>query len=415
MRNRPHYHQFKFALTRILLKIPLIGKSIHRFLFSLKEATKRFVYKNNLFTSLGFNYLGPVDGHNVKAMEQLFQIAKSYNRPTLVHVITTKGKGYSFAESSPKDYHGVSPFDVDQGASDGGKSTFSDVAGATLCRLAKEDDRVCAVTAAMTEGTGLSEFASSFKSRFFDVGIAEQHAVTFSAGLAAKGMIPFFAVYSSFLQRGYDQVIHDIAIGGYPVKLLIDCAGVVGEDGETHQGVFDVSFLSSVPGMVIDSPASFGELETAIQNAAAYDGFCAVRYPRGCEGEVPPDLDVSGDVTVLEGGKKAIVTYGRLFSEAYAAKQQNPEITVIKLNRIYPLPEGFADRLSAYSEIHFFEEGIQNGGIGEHLATALSENGYRGVYKIHAIKGQFVPCSTVKEALHDLGLDKDSMLKAVKS
>lgn len=414
MRNRPHYHQFKFAITRALLKIPAIGKPIYRSLFSFKEATKRFVYKNNLFTSLGFNYLGPVDGHNVKAMEQLFQIARSYTRPTLIHVITTKGKGYSFAESSPKDYHGVSPFDMDHGASAGSKQTYSDVAGATLCRLAKEDDRVCAVTAAMTEGTGLSEFSSSFKPRFFDVGIAEQHAVTFSAGLAAKGMIPFFAVYSSFLQRGYDQVVHDVAIGGYPVKLLVDRAGVVGEDGETHQGVFDVSFLSSVPGMVIYSPASYKELETAIRDAAAYDGFCAVRYPRGCEGDVP-DLAVSGDVTVLEGGKKTIVTYGRLFWEAYAAKEQNPDITVIKLNRIYPLPENFAERLSAYQEIHFFEEGIQNGGIGEHLAAALTENGYRGTYRIHAIGERFVPCSTVKEALHDLGLDKDSMLKAVGS
>ena len=189
---------------------------------------------------------------------------------------------------------------------------------------------------------------------------------------------------------------------------------VKGPDGATHQGVFDVSFLSSVPGMVIYSPASYKELETAIRNAAAYNGFCAVRYPRGCEGDMP-DLDVSGDFTVLEGGKKAIVTYGRLFSEAYAAKQRDPAVTVIKLNRIYPLPEGFADRLSAYQEIHFFEEGIQSGGIGEHLAAALSENGYRGVYQIHAIADRFVPCSTVKEALRDLELDQDSMLKAVGS
>ena len=412
MRNRPHYHQFKFATTRFLLKIPLIGRPINNFIFSVKEAIKGFVYKKNLFTSLGFNYLGPVDGHNVKEMEQLFRIAQTYNRPSLIHVITTKGKGYLPAESKPGEYHGVSPFDIGQGTNGGDQPTYSDVAGATLCRLAKADDRICAITAAMKEGTGLSAFADTMKSRFFDVGIAEQHAVTFSAGLAAGGMIPFFAVYSSFLQRGYDQVIHDIAIGGYPVKLLIDRAGIVGEDGETHQGVFDVSFLTAIPGMVIDSPASYKELETAIEKAAAFDGFCAVRYPRGREGDVP-DLEISGDYTVLEGGKKVIVTYGRLFFEAYAAKEQAPEITVIKLNRIYPLPEGFAESLLSYCEIHFFEEGMKNGGIGEHLAAALAERQYGGKYQIHAIGEQFVPCATVKESLYDLGLDKDSMIKAV--
>ena len=202
MRNRPHYHQFKFALSRFLLKLPLIGRPINDFLFTVKESVKGLVYKNNLFSSLGFNYLGPVDGHNIKAMEQLFAVAQTYSRPSLIHVVTTKGKGYPQAESSPKNYHGVSPFDVEKGANGQGKRTFSDVAAATLCDLAKTDETVCAVTAAMTVGTGLSEFASRFKSRFFDVGIAEQHAVTFAAGLASKGLKPFFAVYSSFLQRG---------------------------------------------------------------------------------------------------------------------------------------------------------------------------------------------------------------------
>ena len=415
MRNRPHYHRFKFALTRFLLHIPLIGKPLNTFLFSIKESVKGFVYKNNIFTSLGFNYLGPVDGHNVKAMEQLFKIAQTYTRPSLIHVITTKGKGYSFAESSPKDYHGVSPFNIEEGAGEKGAPTYSDVAGATLYRMATEDDRVCAVTAAMTEGTGLSEFAANLKPRFFDVGIAEQHAVTFSAGLAAKGMIPFFAVYSSFLQRGYDQILHDIAIGGYPVKLLVDRAGIIGEDGETHQGVFDVSFLTSVPGMVVYSPSSYQELEMTIEKAALYDGFCAVRYPRGREAEVP-DLDYLQAYTVLPGnGRKAIITYGRLFSEAYGVHSQLPEITVVKLNRIYPLPEDLIELLAGYEELHFFEEGIERGGIGEHLAARLREVTFRGRYQIHAVKEQFVPCSTVEEALKDLKLDRDGMTEAVKS
>ena len=240
MRNKPHYHHFKFALSRFLLAIPLIGRPLNNAIFTVKEAVKELVYHENIFSALGFNYLGPVDGHDVKAMEQLFDIAKSYSRPSVIHVITTKGKGYAYAESSPKDYHGVSAFDIDKGAKFGGKRTYSDVAGEALCKAAERDERVCAITAAMTAGTGLAEFAGRFKSRFFDVGIAEEHAVTFAAGLASAGMKPYFAVYSSFLQRGFDQIIHDVAIGGFPVRLLIDRAGIVGEDGETHQGLFDV-------------------------------------------------------------------------------------------------------------------------------------------------------------------------------
>ena len=194
MRNRKGYHKMKFAISTFLLKIPLIGKPVHNFIFSIKELFKRIVYKNNIFTSLGFNYLGPVSGHDIEAMEQLFTIAKSYNRPTLVHVVTTKGKGYAYAENSPKDYHGVSSFDIDKGKDSVSIKTYSDIAGETLCELAASNKKICAITAAMTEGTGLKTFATKYKSRFFDVGIAEQHAVTFAAGLASGGMVPYFAV-----------------------------------------------------------------------------------------------------------------------------------------------------------------------------------------------------------------------------
>lgn len=415
MRNKPHYHAFKFALSHFLLAIPFVGKSLNNAFFQIKEGIKGLVYKNNVFTALGFNYLGPVDGHNIKAMEQLFKIAETYTRPSFIHVITTKGKGYAYAESSPKDYHGVSPFDVSRGAKANGRKTFSDIAGDTLCSLARNDDKVCAVTAAMTTGTGLTEFASLFKNRFFDVGIAEQHAVTFSAGLASKGMKPFFVVYSSFLQRGFDQIIHDIAIGGYSVKLLIDRAGIVGEDGETHQGMFDVSFLTSVPGANIYSPCYYGELQYDIKLAAGLDGLCAVRYPRGCEKD-DPGLDYTGDFTVLNGsGKKAIVTYGRLFSDALEAKEQVPDINIVKLNKIFPLSDKLVETLKNYNEIHFFEEGIKSGGIGELCASALLEKGYNGIYRIHAVDNKFVPTATVTAAIKDCGLDTDSMISAVKN
>ncbi|MBQ7726372.1 MAG: 1-deoxy-D-xylulose-5-phosphate synthase [Clostridia bacterium] len=415
MRNRPHYHHFKFALSRFLLAIPLLGKYINRGLFAIKEAVKGSVYKNNIFSSLGFQYLGPVDGHNIRAMEALFQIAKTYDRPTLIHVITTKGKGYTFAENSPKNYHGVSPFDVEEGASSSGIPSFSDVAGQTLVELAGKDETVCAVTAAMTEGTGLGAFASQFRSRFFDVGIAEQHAVTFSAGLAAKGMKPFFAVYSSFLQRGFDQVLHDVAIGGYPVKLLIDRAGIVGEDGETHQGLFDVPFLASVPGMKIYSPCCFKELKAKIRLAAECNSPCAVRYPRGAE-MYAPDEEFPGDFTYFSGKQETvIVTYGRIVLTALELHREQPQVDVISLNRIFPLSEEIVTALLPFKNIHFFEESIQSGGIAEHLAALLLKAGFTGRYHIHAIENRFVPTASVAQSLSEAGLDLVGMRKAVMS
>ena len=414
MRNKPHYHHFKYAFSHILLSVPFVGKRLNNAFFGLKETLKGIVYKNNIFSALGFNYLGPVDGHNVKAMEQLFKIAQTYQRPSLIHVITTKGKGYAYAESSPKDYHGVSPFDIDRGAETSGKLTFSLVAGKTLCELAESDETVCAVTAAMTSGTGLSEFSGRFKNRFFDVGIAEQHAVTFSAGLAAKGMKPFFAVYSSFLQRGFDQIIHDVAIGKYPVILLIDRAGIVGEDGETHQGIFDVSYLTLIPGMTVYSPCYYSELANDIKIAAKNNSFCAVRYPRGCE-TAEPDIDLTGDYTILPGGgRRAIVTYGRIFANALEAQADLGDVTVIKLNKIYPLGGEFTDELLKFDEIYFFEESVKTGGIGELCGAALLEKGYRGKYIIHAINNKFVPTSSVSSALRVNGLDSDGMIKALR-
>lgn len=414
MRNKPHYHHFKFALSRFLLAIPLVGKPLNNAVYKVKEALKELIYHENIFSALGFNYLGPVDGHNVKAMEQLFEVAKTYSRPSVIHVITTKGKGYAYAESSPRDYHGVSAFDIDKGADFGGKRTYSDVAGAALCKIAEKDEKVCAVTAAMAAGTGLTEFAGRLKSRFFDVGIAEEHAVTFAAGLASAGLKPYFAVYSSFLQRGFDQVIHDIAIGNFPVRLLIDRAGIVGEDGETHQGLFDVSFLTSVPGMTVYSPTYYDELERIIELSAQSDKFVAIRYPRGCE-KSGAEKEISGDYTVFEGsGEKAIVTYGRIFQNALEAQKKLPDVTLIKLNKIYPVSDSLINEMQKYKELHFFEEGIKNGGIAELCAAKLLESGYGRKYVIHAIDNKFVPTAAVSAALKNAGLDTESMINALK-
>ncbi len=412
MRNKPKYHYFKFALNKFLLKIPF-GKYINSFIFAIKESLKAVIYKNNVFSSLGYNYLGPVDGHNIQAIESLLKIAQSYNRPSLVHVITTKGKGYGYAENSPKNYHGVSPFDIDEGASTVSAPNFSEVAGKTLCKIAENDPRICAVTAAMTSGTGLSEFAKTYKNRFFDVGIAEQHAVTFCAGLTKGGMKPYFAVYSSFLQRGYDQIIHDCAIEGLPVCLLVDRAGIVGEDGETHQGIFDISFLTSVPNIEIYSPCYYDELAYQIEKSVKADFVTAIRYPRGCEAEIKTEFDFRNDFSVIgNSGKTAIITYGRLFSEALKAQMEDDGFDIIKLNKIYPLSDNLIETIKGYEKILIFEETIKNGGIGEHLLSRL--DGWLGKFQIHAIDNKFVPAASVSSSLKANVLDCEGMLRSIK-
>ena len=409
MRNKPRYHRFKFALSDFLAKVPL-GNKIYNLLFRIKEALKNAVYRKNIFTAMGFNYLGPVDGHDVTAMESLFGIAKKYSRPSVVHVITTKGKGYEYAEQSPKNYHGVSPFDIKVGANTSSE-TFSDVAGDTLIELAEQDERILAITAAMTSGTGLNTFAEKYPERLFDVGIAEEHALTFTAGLTSGGMKPFFLVYSSFLQRAYDQIIHDAAIAGLPLKLLVDRAGIVGEDGESHQGIFDVAYLTSVPNMNIYSPSSFAELREAIKKCANNDEMCAIRYPRGSESDIYKKC--SGKDADFLGGdsKKLVITYGKLFAEAMKAKEERKELNILKLNKIYPLDSAITDFVSDFDEIYFFEEGVKKGGIAEHFAAKLAESGYKGSVKIKALENTFVSQMKVTDAITENGLDYKSIIK----
>ncbi len=409
MRNKPKYHRFKSAFSSFLLELPLIGKGLNKLLFSLKESLKLIVYKNNFFTSMGFNYLGPVDGHNIAELESILNIARNYDKPSLVHVVTTKGKGYAFAESSPKNYHGVSPFDIDEGIGLNDKFTFSRIAGNTLCELAEKDKKICAITAAMTEGTGLVDFAKKYRDRFFDVGIAEQHAVSFSAGLAVGGMKPYFVVYSSFLQRAYDQIVHDAATANVPVKLLIDRAGIVGEDGVTHQGLFDVSFLTGIPNMTVYSPSNFEELAFRIKQSCGFDGVCAIRYPRGSE-KYCGEFDIASDYSIVRGSaEKLIITYGRLYSEAFAAHERDSEISILKLNKIYPLSDDIAEVISTYNNIHIFEETELSGGIGEHISSKLLKLGFRGRYTIHAVDNKFLPGATVSSSIKSCGLDADTM------
>ena len=315
IRTKEGYFHFKDVTQRILLKIPLIGKGIFSTVKYCKTALKDFYYGSNTFEHFGFVYLGPVDGHDIQMLIRVLKRAQSLKCPVLVHINTVKGKGYHPAEMLPSKFHGIAPFNKESGETfEAHKKSFSDAFGEIICEMAEKDKKICAITAAMTDGTGLKNFAKKYPERFFDVGIAEEHALTFAAGLAAGGMKPVFAVYSTFLQRSFDQIIHDASINPLHVVLAIDRAGIVGGDGETHQGIFDVPMLTAIPGVTIYSPFNYAELDRVLKIAFAANGVQAVRYPRDSEKPVSPKYTADyHDFDFFENGKDSlIVTYGRL-------------------------------------------------------------------------------------------------------
>lgn len=422
MRIKPAYIRIKRRTEKILSYIPLVGNFFKRVLRNSKSRLKNLIYKNTLFDFLGYTYLGPVDGHDIDEVVSAIEVAKKNQGPVLVHVVTKKGKGYEPAENHPKQFHGIGKFDIDTGEPLSSHKGFSYVFGKQLCSMAAKDKKICAITAAMTLGTGLSDFSKEYKNRFFDVGIAEEHAVTFASGLASKGIIPFFAVYSTFLQRGYDQIIHDAAVQNLHIVLCIDRAGIVGDDGETHQGTFDVSMLNTIPGTAIYSPCYFDGLRHCL-NAAAYmcDGVAAVRYPRGGELYKPEDYNnysINFDLYGDEDAGISLVTYGRLFSYACKAKESlkslGVNINIIKLCRIKPIDPKAVELASHSAKIFFFEEALVAGGIGESFGYELKKKGTKYYYKIHGIKDCFVPHQTVEEAFRELKLDDEGMVEIIK-
>lgn len=421
IRTKPRYYSFMADVETSLIKLPRSGEKIYNIFNKAKTNLKNAMYQSTIFENMGFKYLGPIDGHNMNALCAALESAKSIESPVLLHINTVKGKGYNFAEKSPSQFHGISKFDIITGEPVLPCANYSSEFGKYLCELAQNDKRICAITAAMSLGTGLEEFSKKFPKQFFDVGLAEEHAVTFSGGLAKDGMIPVFAVYSTFLQRCYDQLVHDAALQGEKIVLAIDRAGFVGEDGETHQGILDVAFLNTIPKITVYSPSSFKELKACLSKAVYKDdGVVAVRYPRGCEVSLPEDYEYNDDNFSIYGDEKAkiaIATYGNVFGYACKAleilKQKGISVKILKLNKIKPIDEKAVGILMDCDSIFFFEEGIRSGGAGEALALKLLEKGFKGDFKLQAINDCFVAHASVAQLLEQYELDTNGIVKLI--
>lgn len=416
---RPQYLSFKEFYRNATSQVPG-GKHIYQMSHKIKSAVKGSLLPSSMFEDMGFHYLGPVDGHDVAELTRILSWAKSLEGPVLVHVRTQKGKGFQPAEQAPHLFHGVSPFDTETGAPIKPASLdFSAVFGRKLTELAGKDRRVCAVTAAMESGTGLDDFDDQFPKRFLDVGIAEGHAVAMAAGMAKQGMLPVFAVYSTFLQRSYDMLHHDVALQRLHVVFGVDRAGLVGADGETHHGVFDVAYLSSVPYMTILSPASFAELEEMLEMALLeMDGPVAVRYPRGGENGYSGNHSREKVSVLCEGTDLTIVSYGVNIGDALAAAdklaQEGISAEVIKLNQLCPLvPEHVLDSVRKTGRLLMLEEVAQQGCVGERVCAALLLHQVN-VQQVKMLNcgSTFVPHGSVEQLRALLGIDADSVVKA---
>lgn len=420
-RLKPQYLRFKEGYRRAMHVIPL-GRHIYRVTHKVKTAIKETLLPCSLFEDMGFTYLGPVDGHDVKGLTRLLTYAKKLSGPVLLHVRTVKGKGYTPAERNPDQFHGVGRYCVQTGEPlrPSGPS-FSMAFGEALCTLAEEDSRLCAVTAAMQSGTGLDEFFRRFPERAFDVGIAEGHATAMTAGMAKQGLLPVFAVYSSFLQRAYDMLVHDVCLQGLHAVFCVDRAGLVGEDGETHHGVFDVAFLDTLPGMTLLCPASFAEVKSMLRYAL-YElrGPVALRYPRGGEGAYTGET-APGESAVLRPGRDiTLAGYGVLINNVLGAAQrlheQGVEAEVVKINRITPLDRSaVAESVRRTGRLLVAEDCVAAGSVGRRLAAGLLEDGISvKAAALQNTKDRFVTHGSLAQLQKLCGLDERSLyLKAL--
>lgn len=415
MRTKTGYTRSNRKIKAIVNKIPYIGKPIISFAHYTKQIIKRAVFRNMYFEDIGFTYLGPVDGHDIKKLEDILERSKKINGPVLIHVVTKKGKGYKLAEENPDKFHGISAYDKETGEVKKSKN-YSKVFGEKLVKMASEDKRIVAVTAAMRDGTGLKEFAEKFPDRFFDVGIAEQHALGLIAGMARAGLKPVLPIYSSFLQRGYDQIIHDIALSGIPVTVCIDRAGIVGNDGETHQGIFDLSFLSSIPNIVIMAPKNFEELDKMLEFGVNLDKPVFIRYPRGGENfsfESTEDIELGKAEIVQEGTDLSIIAIGNMVGRAEEVASLLPEKSVEIINARFLKPLDEETILNSIRKTGYcitIEDNLLKGGLGSAVVEAVNKSDIQDVkIKSFGYDDTFVEHGTVKELEDKNGLSAEKI------
>lgn len=430
LRTSSGYKGLKDDVEQSLRRVPG-GEEIIRHIRRTKNGIKQLVIPGMIFENLGIMYLGPVDGHDIAAMTRVIKQALSVRGPVLIHVITRKGKGYLPAEKNPSLFHGIGPFDLATGrpVSQPGNASYTEIFSRAIVREAEKNDRLVAITAAMGLGTGLRRFRRYFPERYFDVGIAEGYAVTFSAALAAAGMIPVFAVYSSFLQRGFDELIHDVAIGGYHCVFAVDRAGLVGKDGVTHQGIFDISYLSMIPGFTVMAPRDGKELSAMIEYAIdEMDTPVAVRYPRGEAADLSSDglIDEAtaieyGRAEVLEeaeGDRVLLFALGSMVETALQVRRilggRGIGASVVNARFACPLDREFLkDASGRYGCVVSMEENVRSGGFGEHVLDIVSAAGYTGQFINVSIPDQFVAHGNVDELKEDLGLDAESVAEEI--
>ncbi len=422
LRSDPKYNALKTEINESLNQSK-VGKNIAGKISKVKDSIKHLVVPSMLFEYMVIKYIVPIDGNNISSMVEVLKKVKEIDEPVLLHILTQKGKGYALAEESPTKYHGVGPFNLESGEMKvSSKNSYSKVFGKALINCAKKDKNIVAITAAMPEGTGLSCFAKEFKDRFFDVGIAEQHAVTLAAGMASNGLKPVFAVYSTFLQRGFDQVIHDVCIQQLPVVFAIDRAGIVGDDGETHQGIIDLSYLSIIPNMTIAAPKCLEEVELLLKWAFQKNAPVAIRYPRG--GDIVDDMKPLREIregkweVIHSGSKVCIIATGKMVQHAKHAMDMmyerglNP--TLINATFIKPIDTELLDQIikKGYNVLTI-EDNILHGGLGSLIESYLIENNFKRKIKRLGYSDTFVPQGSVDLLYKEYKLDSESIMNEI--
>lgn len=428
VRSKKEYVDFKGNVEKSLMQIPVVGEPIAKGLKRSKDSIKQLFVPGMMFEDMGITYIGPIDGHNTPLLIDTFERAKELNEPIIIHVVTKKGKGYRYAEMEPARFHGVGPFSVRTGKSLPGSGSagvsYTDIFADTVTELAEHDPEITAVTAAMPEGTGLARFKERFPERFFDVGIAEQHAIAFCAGMAARGLKPVAAVYSTFLQRAYDQILHDAAIGKHTMLIGVDRSGLVGADGETHQGIFDVSYLSSIPTLTLMAPVNGRELKEMVTYALTEGkGPMAVKYSRGSaaslfEGECTPVARGKGCI-LRQGSEIALLPLGNMMEEGAAVYEnlvrEGLQPTLVNPRFVKPLDEELiCSLMKEHRLIVTMEEGVLNGGFGQQVTQILANHDYKGRVRNIGIDDRFVEHGSVGQLRNMLGIDSDTMTEKIK-